>query len=131
MMRTTHTYVTLEVSASAYDEIAAKLREAEYDHVFDAEEGAIDMHGIGLVKSPESALEAGHVIVRRDDTGVMTYWTGKAEWAFSIEHADAVRFGREQDAQMVLDNVVLPSEGSKLHRLQFPQDRILVELHTW
>jgi hypothetical protein len=90
------------------------------------------MHGIGLVKrSPEPAVEPGHVIVRRDDTGVLAYWTGKAEWAFSIEHTDAVRFAREQDAQTVLDNVVLPSEGSKLHRLQFPQDRILVELHTW
>lgn len=47
-MRTTHTYATLEVSAATYDEIAAKLKEAGYDHAFD--DGAIDMHGIGLVR---------------------------------------------------------------------------------
>lgn len=48
-LRQTHTYATLDVSASAYDEIAASLREAGYDHVF-MEDGAIDMHGIALVK---------------------------------------------------------------------------------
>jgi hypothetical protein len=49
----THTYATLEVSRAAYDEIASKLREAGYDHVFIPDRiGAaptIDMHGIGLV----------------------------------------------------------------------------------
>lgn len=47
--RQTHTFATLEVSAAAYDEIAAKLREAEYDHAF-MSGGAIDMHGIGLIR---------------------------------------------------------------------------------
>jgi CDGSH-type Zn-finger protein len=47
----THTYATLEVSALAYDEIAAKLRAAGYDHAFDTDEGAIDMQGIGLVRA--------------------------------------------------------------------------------
>jgi len=46
----THTYAVLEVSAAAYDEIAEKLREADYGHAFDEEEGAIDMHGIGLTR---------------------------------------------------------------------------------
>lgn len=53
-IRSTHTYVEMEVSATAYDEIADKLRAAEYDHAF--HDGTIDMHGIGLIKAPETAL---------------------------------------------------------------------------
>ena len=48
----TYTYAILEVSRAAYDEIAAKLRAAEYYHVFhdhDVTVGVvIDMHGIAL-----------------------------------------------------------------------------------
>jgi hypothetical protein len=47
-IRTTHTYAELEVSAAAYDEIAAKLRAASYDHAF--HDGTIDMQGIGLTR---------------------------------------------------------------------------------
>lgn len=43
----THTYAILEISQVAYDEIAAKLREAGYHHAFNAD-GEIDMHGIAL-----------------------------------------------------------------------------------
>ena len=43
----TYTYAVLEVSKAAYDEIAAKLRDAGYDHAF-TDEGEIDMHGIAL-----------------------------------------------------------------------------------
>jgi hypothetical protein len=50
-IRSTHTYVELEVSAAAYDEIAGKLRAAAYDHAFHDE--VIDMHGIGLTKAPD------------------------------------------------------------------------------
>lgn len=46
----THTYATLEVSAEAYDEIKRKLEDAGYQHAFI--DGAIDMHGIALVKAP-------------------------------------------------------------------------------
>ena len=48
VIRQTHTYVELEVSKAAYDEIAALLRDVDYDHVF-MNDGAIDMHGIALV----------------------------------------------------------------------------------
>jgi hypothetical protein len=59
--RTTYTFAELEVSAAAYDEIAAKLREAGYDHAFvparteiqgvqTEREPAIDMHGIALTR---------------------------------------------------------------------------------
>lgn len=41
----THTYVVMELSQAAYDEIAAKMRAAGYDHVFGSD-GEIDMHGI-------------------------------------------------------------------------------------
>jgi hypothetical protein len=44
----------LEVSQAAYDEIAQKLRTAQYDHAFHKDEGAevIDMHGIALKVGP-------------------------------------------------------------------------------
>jgi len=49
--RTTHTYVLLELSRAAYDEIARKMREAGYDQAFDAE-GEIDMRGIAVTREP-------------------------------------------------------------------------------
>lgn len=56
-MRSTHTVATLEVSAAAYKEIAQKLRDASYHHVF-LDEGVIDMTGIGLTSTPQR--QAGH-----------------------------------------------------------------------
>jgi hypothetical protein len=47
-MASTHTYALLEVSKAAFDEIAAKLRAAGYDHAF-RDAGEIDMHGLALV----------------------------------------------------------------------------------
>lgn len=46
-MRSTHTYVVLEISQDAYDEIRAKLRAADYHHAF-MDDGEIDMHGIAI-----------------------------------------------------------------------------------
>jgi hypothetical protein len=58
-LRQTHTFAELELSAAAYDEIAAKLREAGYDHAFELGPsgvpyagGPIDMHGIGVTRGP-------------------------------------------------------------------------------
>lgn len=51
-IRQTRTYATLELSREAYDEIAAKLRAAGYDHSF-MENGVIDMHGIGVTCAPK------------------------------------------------------------------------------
>lgn len=51
MTRTTHTYALLPVSAGAYDEIAAKLRAADYGHCFNRD-GEIDMKGLALVRWP-------------------------------------------------------------------------------
>lgn len=50
----THTFATLEVSQTAFDEIEKKLREADYGHAF--VDGLIDMHGLALerAKSPEA-----------------------------------------------------------------------------
>lgn len=52
----THTYAMLEVSASAYDEIAEKLKAAGYDHAFMVGEdvnghSTIDMQGLGITRA--------------------------------------------------------------------------------
>jgi len=44
----THTFATLKVSNQTYEEIEKALREAGYEHAF--VDGAIDMHGIGLLR---------------------------------------------------------------------------------
>lgn len=54
-MTCTHTYAGLEVSAATYDEIAAKLRAAGYDHAFDGD--VIDMNGIGLIRAETTTGE--------------------------------------------------------------------------
>lgn len=46
--RVTHTVSVLELSKRAYDEIAAKLREAGYDQAFMDTGGLIDMGGIAV-----------------------------------------------------------------------------------
>lgn len=51
MTRETHAIVTLEISQTAYDEIAEKLIEAGYEHVFAAD--VMDMQGIGLQREPD------------------------------------------------------------------------------
>ncbi len=53
-----HTYAVLEVSAAAFEEIAAKLRAAGYAHAFDRD--VIDCHGIALraVDGPHSEEKA-------------------------------------------------------------------------
>lgn len=55
-VRTTHTHVEMQLSPAAYDEIAGKMREAEYDHAFVHENGvdehaAIDMQGIAVTRA--------------------------------------------------------------------------------
>lgn len=56
-VRVTHTVAEMEVSQRTYTEIAARLREAGYEHVF-LSDGVIDMSGIGLrvEERPRSAL---------------------------------------------------------------------------
>jgi len=51
-LRSTHTVATLEVSKAAYNEIAEKLKQANYDHVFIGD-GLLDMTGIALVQYPK------------------------------------------------------------------------------
>jgi hypothetical protein len=49
----THTYAILELSGAAFDEIAAQLRAAGYDHAFHAVRDygiIVDMHGIAVAK---------------------------------------------------------------------------------
>ena len=46
-IRQTHTYVELEISRAAWDEIAGQLRAAGYGHAF-VDEETIDMSGIAV-----------------------------------------------------------------------------------
>ena len=55
-MRSVYTLVKLEVEDSTYEEIAGKLREAGYDHVF-LHDGGIDMTHIALVKKEDEDEE--------------------------------------------------------------------------
>jgi hypothetical protein len=61
-----HTFATLEVSASTYDEVERLLREAGYGHAFI--DGAIDMHGIGLIRAAP-ALKPANVVSKKIGDG--------------------------------------------------------------
>jgi hypothetical protein len=50
-MTSTRTFVVLGISKTAYEEIAKKLRNAGYEHVFS--NGVMDMHGLALKVEPE------------------------------------------------------------------------------
>lgn len=52
----THTYVILEISQLAYDEIRAKLKAAGYDHAFHAD-NIVDMHGVQRVEESTGATD--------------------------------------------------------------------------
>lgn len=68
-LRQTRTYVEMELSPSSYDEIAQKMREADYGHAFlsGVFGGAIDMHGLAIVRAAEeSAIVAGSVTLSPD-----------------------------------------------------------------
>lgn len=49
-MRSTHTFVVIELSDQAFKEIFTKLKEAGYEHTFIEQDGktVIDMHGIAV-----------------------------------------------------------------------------------
>jgi hypothetical protein len=94
-VRSTYTFVELELSPGAYDEIAHKLKAAAYDHCF-GERGAIDMHGLAVTRAdpdhriPVGALEVGHneageVIVNHPD--LKPDADGVGHIVFSVEQA--------------------------------------------
>jgi hypothetical protein len=50
--RQTHTFVELELSPAAYDEIRLKLERAGYQHAF-IDHNTIDMHGLAVTRGEE------------------------------------------------------------------------------
>lgn len=71
-IRQTHTYVELGLSQAAYDEIKQKLADAGYQHAF-MDDGAIDMHGIGVTLEHNPLTDAAAAAHARrpfcDDVG--------------------------------------------------------------
>lgn len=61
-MRTTYTYVILDLSTDAYEEIAAKLKAAGYEHAFHKDDGriVIDMHGIAVAEDSATPRRCRH-----------------------------------------------------------------------
>ena len=61
-MRTTHTYVLLELSQAAYDEIYEKMLRAGYQHALHKSQAdpyeTIDMSGIAITRSEDGRSEA-------------------------------------------------------------------------
>lgn len=64
MTRLTHTrtFAEMEVSAAVFEEVAAKLMDAGYDHAF--VDGALDMHGIALTREETPMPEAHRELPR-------------------------------------------------------------------
>lgn len=59
MLHSTHTFAVMEVSKSTFNEIAKKLREANYYHAFVGD--CLDMHGIGLrLKTSPKTVKLKH-----------------------------------------------------------------------
>ena len=54
-MRSTHTYVVMQLSPAVWAEIKAKMVEAGYQHAIDGD--TIDMHGIAVEPGPERKCE--------------------------------------------------------------------------
>lgn len=52
-LRTTHTFVELEVSPAAYDEIRSLLEAADYQHTF-IDRRTVDMNQIAVTRGPEN-----------------------------------------------------------------------------
>lgn len=55
MLRVTHTFVDLEITGQAYQEIRGKLEAADYGHLLD-ETGRVHMTGIALIQELPAAL---------------------------------------------------------------------------
>jgi hypothetical protein len=64
-MRTTHTFVELEVPAEFYDFVIKAMLDADYHHVFEVgttpepgkDSGPIDMHGIALTRGKQETTK--------------------------------------------------------------------------
>lgn len=64
----TYTFALLEISQTAFDEIANKLTDAGYTHAFSDGGKVIDMHGIGLTPSVSKADEDTEYVCNRCGT---------------------------------------------------------------
>lgn len=71
MIRSTYTYATMEVTQAVFDEVKARLVEADYKHALHDNGNTLDMHGLALVAMPERKLEGGTLEVGNDGRNVI------------------------------------------------------------
>jgi hypothetical protein len=65
-MRTTRTFVLMELTPGAYTEIRQRLIDAGYEHAIDDRTQRLDLHGIGVTPFPEPRIDTvkdGDVII--------------------------------------------------------------------
>lgn len=91
-MRSTHTYVTLELSPQAFEEIRKKLEAARYQHAI-IDQCTIDMHGLAVTREqePQLAQYRCHKVVRAGKIAALLCGRsdGKGPGA-TLEFADGV-----------------------------------------
>lgn len=83
----TRTMATLELSATAFKEIADKLQNAGYGHAFRG--GVIDMDGIGLVRAAPEKVEGdepGVAWIGVDLDGTLASWSSGEMAEYGLTH---------------------------------------------
>jgi len=113
-LRRTHTLALMELSPAAYQEVFAKLKEADYHHAIDSE-GTLDMSGIGVIQriepdqgkppaaAPATSLDhaPGWTIDNGKDGTDRRYRVMGAEGSvgWTANQDNALRFSRRSDAE--------------------------------
>ncbi len=133
-IRSTHTYVILEITPAAFGEIAAKLRAAGYHHVFDQDGAVIDMQGIALQVDPAALEGAERVKLSNEYAQVFGHKTFD-EIPKAVFAAIALSFANRAQAaegdlyaaaqlavsewETLADNGIVPQRPSKLLLVQW------------
>lgn len=120
-MTYTHTYVEMDVSQAAHDEIRRKLIDARYHHALHGRDGEVlDMHGIALVTKPEKPIAAGTLEVGNDGRNIVVNHPDLKPDANGVGHIVFSTDQAEDFALLLLKNVM------ELRRKEKPDSGIAV-----